>query len=266
MSPGELEGARRVTPHRRSQYNPGERMKAAGRKSRYWGVWWDDGRGRWAAGAYEVEPRRRTVRIAHFQSETEAAVAHDRVALHSHGTAAPRNFPRRSLAPASIEDIRREQRCLTKSERTSRWLGVYLLRGGQPSRAWAATIHLPSGPDLSLGNWSTERQAAVAYDRAARHYVGARAEVNFPKLRTRCPPADAGVLRAEAERERKTATSSRFRGVIWVRSLDRWRARITFDGTLHHLGLYSDEREAGRAYDKTAREVFGDKAKLNFRR
>lgn len=42
-------------------------------------------------------------------------------------------------------------------------------------------------------------------------------------------------------------TSSRFRGVSWIRDLHRWAAYATVDGKRHYLGSFLDEEEAGRA-------------------
>ena len=40
-------------------------------------------------------------------------------------------------------------------------------------------------------------------------------------------------------------SSSVFRGVNWWASRRKWRAQCTLNGRLYHLGLFSDEAEAG---------------------
>ncbi len=57
--------------------------------------------------------------------------------------------------------------------------------------------------------------------------------------------------------------SSKYKGVSWHRQKMKWQARITLNGKLKHLGWFSSEEEAARAYDKAAKEHFGDFAKIN---
>jgi hypothetical protein len=72
-------------------------------------------------------------------------------------------------------------------------------------------------------------------------------------------------LRSENARNKSKAhgTSSRFRGVDYRRASGRWHARIRFEGKLIHLGSFTDEIEAARAYDRKAVELFGQFARLN---
>ena len=62
----------------------------------------------------------------------------------------------------------------------------------------------------------------------------------------------------------KGTCSSKYKGVCWHKPTKKWRARIKVDGKLIHLGLFIEEFEAALAYDRAAKEYFGDFAKLNF--
>jgi hypothetical protein len=80
-------------------------------------------------------------------------------------------------------------------------------------------------------------------------------------------------LRAAAPRQqqmnrRKQAArcSSRFKGVFWYKRSGRWQANIRLDGKQYHLGYFTDEVEAARAYDAAAAVMFGEFARLNFER
>lgn len=64
------------------------------------------------------------------------------------------------------------------------------------------------------------------------------------------------------QRGAKNSTSI-YKGVSWNKATSKWRAYIQKDGKLHHLGLFTDEIEAAKAYNKAATEMFGEFANLN---
>jgi hypothetical protein len=59
-------------------------------------------------------------------------------------------------------------------------------------------------------------------------------------------------------------TSSRFKGVSWDRSRNKWQSKITVNGLCKNLGRHGSEEEAARAYDAAARASWGPFARLNF--
>ena len=64
---------------------------------------------------------------------------------------------------------------------------------------------------------------------------------------------------------RKTAfrCTSVFKGVSFVRRINKWRAYIVKHSKQYHLGLFSSEIEAAKAYNNKALELFGEYACLN---
>ena len=49
--------------------------------------------------------------------------------------------------------------------------------------------------------------------------------------------------------------SSKFRGVHWHKSHQKWQAKITMDGILTHLGYFDDDETAARKYDEHAARI-----------
>ena len=57
---------------------------------------------------------------------------------------------------------------------------------------------------------------------------------------------------------------SKFKGVSWHKRHKKWAAYIGLNNKDIYLGLFINEIDAAKAYDKKAKELFGDFAYLNF--
>ena len=57
--------------------------------------------------------------------------------------------------------------------------------------------------------------------------------------------------------------SSRFKGVYYSKTQNRWRAGIKVNNHNIYLGSFRDELEAARVYDRAAKIHFGEYAKTN---
>ena len=62
---------------------------------------------------------------------------------------------------------------------------------------------------------------------------------------------------------RKGAKST-YKGVWFSSQKKKWVSTIVVDGTSKHVGTFSDETEAAKAYDREAKRYWGDYAYLNF--
>ena len=58
-------------------------------------------------------------------------------------------------------------------------------------------------------------------------------------------------------------TSSQYRGINWQKRIGKWDVWIQLNGKSIFLGSFSNEIEAAKAYDKKAKELFGEFAHLN---
>lgn len=56
----------------------------------------------------------------------------------------------------------------------------------------------------------------------------------------------------------------KFRGTCWDKSKKKWLSAIFKDGKSYFIGRFNTEEEAARAYDRKARELYGEYAFQNF--
>jgi len=63
---------------------------------------------------------------------------------------------------------------------------------------------------------------------------------------------------------RKYRGSSQYKGVSWDKRDKRWRAVVRVHGVTKHLGRFTEEADAARAYDAAARAAFGEFCYANF--
>jgi hypothetical protein len=67
-----------------------------------------------------------------------------------------------------------------------------------------------------------------------------------------------------ANQKRRSIGSSAYKGVSWSKWMNRWKACVQFNYRIVHIGYFSDEIDAAKAYDSKARELFGEYARCNF--
>ena len=58
--------------------------------------------------------------------------------------------------------------------------------------------------------------------------------------------------------------TSKYRGVCRFKNCSKWVAKISFNSRKVHIGYFTDEEEAARAYDKKKIEITGEHYGLNF--
>jgi len=57
--------------------------------------------------------------------------------------------------------------------------------------------------------------------------------------------------------------TSKYKGVSWHKNAGKWQAHIKYYGKSKNLGYFSSEIEAAKAYNRAAKELFGEFAWLN---
>ena len=59
--------------------------------------------------------------------------------------------------------------------------------------------------------------------------------------------------------------TSKYKGVKRNKKNNNWRVNISYKGNKYEIGSFVDEEMAARAYDKKAKQLFGEFAYLNFK-
>lgn len=70
---------------------------------------------------------------------------------------------------------------------------------------------------------------------------------------------------SENARNCRPCGKSKYLGVSWDKNACKWRAAINANDFRKHLGSFTNESDAGHAYDIAAIELFGEFANLNFK-
>lgn len=106
---------------------------------------------------------------------------------------------------------------------------------------------------IYLGTFDSAEEAARHYNQAAVQHFSEFACLN--DVNPKFPTSPRSILRKN--------TTSGYLGVH-LREYQRWAAQIKFNHQKIYLGSFATPEEAARAYDAKARELYGDKARLNF--
>lgn len=65
-------------------------------------------------------------------------------------------------------------------------------------------------------------------------------------------------------RKKPSHNTSGYKGVTWDKQMKKWRVQIRHSETNSYIGLFKNIIDAANAYDKKAKEIFGEFARLNF--
>ncbi len=147
------------------------------------------------------------------------------------------------------------QNCMNRisANSTSQHKGVTWKKANQK---WCAQIMM-DGRKKHIGLYEKEKDAAKACDQMAFQVFGEFARLNFNHEKVTEYAQDVTDI------FKRKKTSSKYRGVSWHKSLQKWQAQIQINKQQFYLGIYSLEEEAALAYDEVAFKELGEFAKLN---
>jgi len=220
----------------------------------YKGVVQDKTSGRWRA---KIKANGVEHRLGTYNTAEEAAAAYNWAARELYGEGVALNDVQMGQQPPArriLSEI--HQHKPTRS--VSGYKGVVQ---DKSSGAWQAKIKA-NGVLRFLGLYDTAEEAAAAYNWAARELYGEGASLNDVPMDDRPPVRRTQSLSQQRRRARDSYISG-YKGVYQDRSSGRWRAQISVKGAKRYLGMYTTAEEAAAAYNRAAKEFFGEGAWLN---
>jgi len=83
--------------------------------------------------------------------------------------------------------------------------------------------------------------------------------------RSNLEPSGATQMAMSSPKKKfKKPVTSKYKGVSWNKNMGKWKATISHNRQITNLGYYTSELKAAKAYDKAAKELFGEYACPNF--
>lgn len=78
----------------------------------------------------------------------------------------------------------------------------------------------------------------------------------------------ATIQEQRRNRRKRQGCTSQYKGVCWCSQKEMWRATIKDGNNQRHLGFFpkDQEKQAAKAYDEAAKELFGEFAAPNLRK
>lgn len=96
-------------------------------------------------------------------------------------------------------------------------------------------------------------------------HAGLLDHINGDRLDNRISNLREATHKQNAWNRKGRNTTSVYKGVYWFKRDSKWKVSIGgLDGKKIHLGMYTDEVEAAKAYDCAARILYGEYARTNF--
>ena len=119
---------------------------------------------------------------------------------------------------------------------------------------WSSVI-VADGKQFWHGLYTTQREAAIAYNEAAVQRFGEFAFLN--KIPDTPDPDDQPVVRKV-----KSGQASGYKGVVC--NGITWGAHFGYNKTTYHIGYFPTAEQAAKAYDAAVMKYIGPKGKFNF--
>lgn len=132
-------------------------------------------------------------------------------------------------------------------------IGVHLTEDGK----YRARIE-HNEQKINIGTFATIEDAGHAYDLTALELFGEGARTNFDHI------PNGFDIDAKKLKCRETPKTSQYKGVYFSNQKQKYLASMQYNKKKVYCGTFDNDVDAAKAYDAKAKELLGNRAKLNF--
>jgi group I intron endonuclease len=143
---------------------------------------------------------------------------------------------------------------------SSKFYGVYFKKS---INKWQAVIHFKN-KKTHIGYFSLEEDAAKARDiEILKNKYNDILELNYPELKEEYLGGNIFVNKHNQKDETKNKSKTKYKGIYFDKTRNKWSASISYNGKAKHLGRFNTEIEAATKYNEAVIEYYGNDAVFN---
>jgi len=219
-------------------------------KSNFYGVSFSTAANKWQA---KIGHNYQQIHLGVFDTEEEAARAYDKEALELKGPHWKINFPPEPEDKSILHTRKGEAITIPPEYYDELSKMTWYLRDGYPVTNFPAIIR--------IHRWIMEKVTGqdIPRERVVDHIDGNPLNNSLENLRIATKKENA-----QNKKLLSSKNTSGYKGVYFDKGIKKYRAQITAHNVHYHLGSHACPKQAAKAYDKKARELFGEFAKVNF--
>jgi hypothetical protein len=222
------------------------RQQALNNTGKYKGVCWSSDKNKWKA---ELKKEYTISFLGYYENEEDAGKAYNDYALFVNKTENKNyvlnNIPNYISEPRDIPNINKEK---SNEKKTSKYTGVSY----DSKRKYYVVGIKFENKTYNLGRNENEEECAKIYNQQALYFNN---HFNTNYNLNDIPDYKTIEKDFRVKENKKQNTSSKYFGVTFNKTTNKFRACLVFNKKQIHLGFFENELDAVKAYDKTASEL-----------
>jgi phage anti-repressor protein len=222
------------------------RQQATNNTGKYKGVCWSSDKNKWKA---ELKKEYTISFLGYYENEKDAAKAYNDYALFVNKTENKNyvlnNIPNYISQPRDVPNLNKEK---SNEKKSSKYIGVSY----DSKRKYYVVGIKFENKTYNLGRNESEEECAKIYNQQALYFNN---HFNTNYNLNDIPDYKTIEKDFRVKENKKQNTSTKYFGVTFNKTTNKFRACLVFNKKQIHLGFFENELDAAKAYNKTASEL-----------